>query len=56
MRRDWGRATQIVEAVIVGNTAMHHLFLRLPVEQLATCALRAGACRRPWTSRPANWG
>jgi uncharacterized 2Fe-2S/4Fe-4S cluster protein (DUF4445 family) len=26
--------TVIVEAVIVGNTAMHHLFLRLPVKQL----------------------
>jgi uncharacterized 2Fe-2S/4Fe-4S cluster protein (DUF4445 family) len=26
---------QVVEAVVVGNTAMHHLFLRLPVEQLA---------------------
>jgi len=26
---------QIVEAVIVGNTAMHHLLLRLAVEQLA---------------------
>jgi uncharacterized 2Fe-2S/4Fe-4S cluster protein (DUF4445 family) len=26
--------SQIVEAVIVGNTAMHHLFLGLPVEQL----------------------
>jgi len=25
----------IVEAVVVGNTAMHHLFLRLPVAQLA---------------------
>jgi len=25
----------IVEAVVVGNTAMHHLFLRLPVRQLA---------------------
>jgi len=25
----------IVEAVVVGNTAMHHLLLRLPVEQLA---------------------
>ena len=25
----------IVEAVVVGNTAMHHLFLGLPVEQLA---------------------
>jgi len=28
------RADQIVDAVIVGNTAMHHLFLGLPVEQL----------------------
>lgn len=28
---------QIVEAVVVGNTAMHHLLLRLPVEQLALC-------------------
>ncbi len=26
---------QIVEAVVVGNTAMHHLLLRLPVAQLA---------------------
>jgi uncharacterized 2Fe-2S/4Fe-4S cluster protein (DUF4445 family) len=26
---------QIVEAVVVGNTAMHHLFLNLPVKQLA---------------------
>lgn len=26
---------EIVEAVVVGNTAMHHLFLHLPVEQLA---------------------
>ena len=25
---------EIVETVVVGNTAMHHLFLRLPVEQL----------------------
>lgn len=29
-----GRET-VVEAEVVGNTAMHHLFLRLPVEQLA---------------------
>jgi uncharacterized 2Fe-2S/4Fe-4S cluster protein (DUF4445 family) len=27
---------EIVEAVVVGNTAMHHLFLRLPVKQLTT--------------------
>ncbi len=26
---------QIVDAVVVGNTAMHHLLLRLPAEQLA---------------------
>lgn len=26
---------EILEAVVVGNTAMHHLFLRLPVQQLA---------------------
>ncbi|MDY7018966.1 MAG: ASKHA domain-containing protein, partial [Chloroflexota bacterium] len=26
---------EVVEVVVVGNTAMHHLFLRLPVEQLA---------------------
>lgn len=26
--------SQIVDAVIVGNTAIHHLFLRLPVQQL----------------------
>ena len=31
-----GRAVaEIVDAVVVGNTAMHHLFLRLPVKQLA---------------------
>jgi len=29
------QATDIVDAVIVGNTAIHHLFLRLPVRQLA---------------------
>ncbi len=28
------KSQQIVEAVVVGNTAMHHLFLRLPVRQL----------------------
>ncbi len=27
---------EIVEMVVVGNTAMHHLFLLLPVQQLAT--------------------
>jgi uncharacterized 2Fe-2S/4Fe-4S cluster protein (DUF4445 family) len=29
------KAQEIVEAVVVGNTAMHHLLLKLPVEQLA---------------------
>jgi uncharacterized 2Fe-2S/4Fe-4S cluster protein (DUF4445 family) len=29
------RPTDIVDALIVGNTAIHHLFLRLPVAQLA---------------------
>jgi uncharacterized 2Fe-2S/4Fe-4S cluster protein (DUF4445 family) len=29
------RPADIVDAVVVGNTAMHHLFLRLPVGQLA---------------------
>jgi uncharacterized 2Fe-2S/4Fe-4S cluster protein (DUF4445 family) len=28
------RPEEIVEAVVVGNTAIHHLFLRLPVKQL----------------------
>ena len=28
------RSEEILEAVVVGNTAMHHLFLRLPVKQL----------------------
>jgi len=30
------RPDEIVESVIVGNTAMHHLLLRLPIEQLAS--------------------
>jgi uncharacterized 2Fe-2S/4Fe-4S cluster protein (DUF4445 family) len=29
------KTEEVVEAVVVGNTAMHHLFLRLPVKQLA---------------------
>jgi len=29
------RPADIVDAVVVGNTAIHHLFLRLPVRQLA---------------------
>ena len=39
-------AEEIVEAVVVGNTAIHHLFLRLPVRQLGQApyvpAVRAG--------------
>jgi uncharacterized 2Fe-2S/4Fe-4S cluster protein (DUF4445 family) len=34
---------QVVEACIVGNTAMHHLLLRLPVRQLATAPFVAAA-------------
>ncbi len=29
------KSEQILDAVVVGNTAMHHLFLNLPVKQLA---------------------
>jgi len=29
------KSTEILEAVVVGNTAMHHLFLGLPVHQLS---------------------
>jgi uncharacterized 2Fe-2S/4Fe-4S cluster protein (DUF4445 family) len=29
------KSEEILEAVVVGNTAMHHLFLRLPAKQLA---------------------
>ena len=29
------KAEEILEAVVVGNTAMHHLFLGMPVKQLA---------------------
>jgi uncharacterized 2Fe-2S/4Fe-4S cluster protein (DUF4445 family) len=29
------RPEEVLEVVVVGNTAMHHLFLRLPVKQLA---------------------
>lgn len=36
MRRETGIQPQnILEAVLVGNTAMHHLFLGLPVDQLS---------------------
>jgi len=35
----------IVEAVVVGNTAMHHLFLRLPVKQLALSPFVPAASR-----------
>ena len=30
------KRNEVLEAVVVGNTAMHHLFLNLPVKQLAT--------------------
>lgn len=38
-------AGEIVEAVVVGNTAMHHLFLGLPVRQLALSLLLRQECR-----------
>jgi len=34
-------AGQVLDAVLVGNTAMHHLFAGLPVEQLGRCNLFA---------------
>ena len=39
------RPEQIMEAVVVGNTAMHHLFLRLPVKQLAISPFVPAASR-----------
>lgn len=36
---------EIVEAVLVGNTAMHHLFLGLPVKQLALYPFSAAECQ-----------
>jgi uncharacterized 2Fe-2S/4Fe-4S cluster protein (DUF4445 family) len=36
---------EIMEAVVVGNTAMHHLFLRLPVKQLALSPFVPAASR-----------
>ena len=38
------RPEAIVEAVVVGNTAMHHLFLRLPVAQLARAPYVPATC------------
>ena len=35
---------QIVDAVVVGNTAMHHLLLRLPAEQLALAPYVPAVC------------
>jgi len=43
------RPTDIVDAVVVGNTAVHHLMLRLPVQQLAVApyvpAVFCGGCQ-----------
>jgi uncharacterized 2Fe-2S/4Fe-4S cluster protein (DUF4445 family) len=36
---------EILEAVVVGNTAMHHLFLNLPVKQLALSPFIAAVSR-----------
>jgi uncharacterized 2Fe-2S/4Fe-4S cluster protein (DUF4445 family) len=38
-------AHDILEAVVVGNTAMHHLFLGLPVQQLALSPFLAAVSR-----------
>lgn len=38
------RQEQIVDAVVVGNTAMHHLLLRLPVSQLALSPYVPAVC------------
>jgi uncharacterized 2Fe-2S/4Fe-4S cluster protein (DUF4445 family) len=38
------RPADIVDAVVVGNTAMHHLFLRLPVAQLAVAPYVPAVC------------
>ena len=37
---------QIVDAVVVGNTAMHHLFVGLPVSQLGTAPYLAAVSER----------
>ena len=37
---------QIVDAVVVGNTAMHHLFAGLPVQQLGTAPYLAAVSER----------
>ena len=44
-RQVGAKLEEIIEAVIVGNTAMHHLLLCLPVEQLA-CSPFVPAVRR----------
>jgi len=51
---------EILEAVVVGNTAMHHLFLRLPVKQLVlspfvpavSCALEVKAAELGLNTAP----
>ncbi len=45
------RTEQIVEAVVVGNTAMHHLFLGLPVRPWGWPRTYRWRARR-WTFRP----
>ncbi len=45
MCREVGRGPdEVVEAVVVGNTAMHHLFLGLPVAQLARAPYVPAVC------------
>jgi uncharacterized 2Fe-2S/4Fe-4S cluster protein (DUF4445 family) len=46
---------EIVDSCIVGNTAIHHLMLGLPFQELAYSPFVA-AIQEPWTSKPAIWG
>ena len=45
----------VEEVLLVGNTAMHHLFSGLSVEPLAAVPFRSPALRRPVFSTPASW-
>jgi uncharacterized 2Fe-2S/4Fe-4S cluster protein (DUF4445 family) len=39
-----GSSEEVVEVVVAGNTAMHHLVLGLPVKQLGTAPYRPAVC------------
>ncbi len=46
---------RITDAVVVGNTAMHHLFLGLPVRQLGLAPYNA-VVSEPVDVKAATWG